>query len=55
MTTTLPQPMSGPSPAEVPLPQAPLVRVIAQVRFPTILSIRNPDQVAAFQETVRSV
>ena len=54
MTTILPPPMSGPSPTEVSLPQAPLVRVIAQVRFPTILSIRNPDQVAAFQETVRS-
>ncbi len=54
MTTTLPRPMSGPSPAEVPLPHAPLVRVIAQVRFPTVLSIRNPDQVATFQEKVRS-
>lgn len=46
--------MSGPSPAEVPLPHAPLVRVIAQVRFPTILSIRNPEEVATFQENVRS-
>lgn len=53
MTTTLPPPMAGPSPAEVPLPRAPLVRVIAQVRFPTILSIRNPEEVATFQEKIR--
>ncbi len=45
--------MSGASPAEVPLPHAPLERVIAQVRFPTILSIRNPEKVATFQEKIR--
>ena len=38
---------------EVPLPRAPLERVIAQVRFPPILSIRDPDRVAVFQEALR--
>ena len=53
MTTTLPQPLSGPPPAEVPLPRAPLVRVIAQVRFAPILAIRSPDAVSIFQEAIR--
>src|SRR3546814_2880379 len=39
---------------EVHLPKAPLVRVIAQVRFPTILAVRNPDVVASFQEALRA-
>lgn len=50
----MPAPLAGPPPAEVPLPRAPLARVIAQVRFPEILSIRNPDNVAAFQEELRA-
>lgn len=54
MTTTLPRPLSGPPPAEVPLPKAPLARVIAQVRFAPILAIRNPDSVASFQEAIRA-
>ena len=49
-----PKPLSGPPPTEVPLPNAPLARVIAQVNFPDILAIRNPDKVAAFQEEIRS-
>ncbi len=48
-----PQPLTGESPAEVPLPRAPLERVIAQIRFPQILAIRNPDRVADFQELIR--
>ena len=40
---------------EVPLPRAPLARVIAQVRFPPILTIRDPDKVAVFQEALREV
>jgi uncharacterized protein (TIGR04255 family) len=47
-------PLMGPPPAEVPLPRAPLARVIAQVRFPEILSIRNPDKVAGLQEELRA-
>ena len=43
-----------PSPLEVPLPNAPLVRVIAQVRFPQVLSIEKRDFVAPFQEAIRA-
>jgi uncharacterized protein (TIGR04255 family) len=38
----------------VPLPAAPLVRVIAQVRFPPILSIERTNFVAPFQEAIRA-
>lgn len=54
MTAPLPPPLSGPPPVEVPLPQAPLVRVIAQVRFPLLLTILNPTTVATFQEAIRT-
>jgi uncharacterized protein (TIGR04255 family) len=53
--TTLPPPLGGEPPEEVPLPQAPLVRVVAQIRFPPILAIGTPQRVADFQETIRSV
>jgi uncharacterized protein (TIGR04255 family) len=53
MTKTPEMPLHGPSPREVPLPNAPLVSVIAQVRFPTLLTVRNPDRVAPFQEAIR--
>ena len=48
-----PQPLSPTPTTEVPLPRAPLVRVIAQARFPPILAIRDPDRVAVFQEVLR--
>lgn len=54
MMATMPAPLSGPPPAEVPLPEAPLVRVIAQVRFPPILTIGEAGSVAPFQETIRA-
>ena len=54
MANPQPQPLSGPPPKEVPLPRAPLARVIAQVAFPDILAIRNPDKVAVFQEAIRA-
>ncbi|RME42515.1 MAG: TIGR04255 family protein [Deltaproteobacteria bacterium] len=41
-------------PEEVPLPAAPLVRVIAQVRFAPILAVRQADFVAPFQEAIRA-
>ena len=47
-------PISDKAPADVMLPRAPLVRVVAQVRFPPILTIRNPDYVAPFQEKIRA-
>jgi uncharacterized protein (TIGR04255 family) len=53
MSATI-DPLVGPLPAEVPLKDAPLVRVIAQLRFPEILSLGQRDFVAPFQEAVRS-
>jgi uncharacterized protein (TIGR04255 family) len=47
-------PLVAPPPLEVPLKDAPLVRVIAQVRFPEILSVEQRDFVAPFQEAVRA-
>lgn len=46
-------PLIGPPPPEVPLPDAPLVRVIAQVRFPLIAALGRRDFIAPFQEAVR--
>jgi uncharacterized protein (TIGR04255 family) len=46
-------PLVAPAPPEVPLPNAPLVRVISQVRFPIILSIEKKEFIAAFQEAIR--
>jgi uncharacterized protein (TIGR04255 family) len=45
-------PLTAQAPAEVPLTDAPLARVIAQVRFPKQLSIESRDAVAAFQRSV---
>lgn len=47
-------PFTESSPDEVPLANAPLVRVIAQVRFPEILAIEQRDFVAPFQEAIRA-
>ena len=47
-------PFAGPAPTEVPLPRAPLARVIAQIRFPPILAIDKPDGVSGFQEAIRA-
>jgi uncharacterized protein (TIGR04255 family) len=47
-------PLVAPLPAEVPLKDAPLVRVIAQLRFPEILAVEQRDFVAPFQEAIRS-
>ena len=48
-----PQPLNPTLVPEVPLPRAPLARVIAQIQFPTILAIRNPDKVTSVQEDLR--
>lgn len=48
-------PLEAQTPEEVPLKEAPLVRVIAQLRFPEILSIEQRDFVAPFQEGTRSL
>lgn len=46
-------PLTALPPKEVPLKDAPLIRVIAQVRFPSILSIEKKDFVGSFQEAIR--
>lgn len=48
-----PRPLDPASTPEVHLPRAPLAHVIAQVQFPPILAIRDPDKVAVLQETLR--
>lgn len=47
-------PFTDQPPKEVPLPNAPLVRVIAQIRFPLVAAIEQRDFIAPFQETIRS-
>ncbi len=47
-------PLTGPPPVEVPLATPPLVRVIAQVRFPVITSIEKSEFIAPFQEALRA-
>jgi len=47
-------PLASVSPPEVQLPNAPLVRVLAQVRFPATLSVADRKFVAPFQEPLRT-
>ena len=49
----LTDPLRDPPPPEVPLKNPPLLRVIAQVRFPTLLAVRSADRVSGFQDAVR--
>jgi uncharacterized protein (TIGR04255 family) len=46
-------PWAAEPPVEVPLENAPLVRVITQVRFPVIASVGKQDFIAPFQEMIR--
>ena len=46
-------PLTDPLPREVPLPQAPLLCVVAQLRFPLITSINDPGFIGPFQEAIR--
>lgn len=48
----VPTPFGDPVP-EVPLPNAPLIAVIAQVRFPPVASIAREDFIGPFQERIR--
>jgi len=50
----LDDPLVASPPAEVPLKNPPLVRVIAQVRFPIVASLEQREAVAPFQESVRA-
>jgi uncharacterized protein (TIGR04255 family) len=47
-------PLVDPPPREVPLARSPLERVLAQVRYPEILTIEERGFVAPFQEAIRS-
>lgn len=47
-------PFSSKGPEEVPLERTPLIRVIAQLRFPPIVSLGRPDFIGPFQEAIRS-
>ena len=55
MTVAEYNPLTAPPPKEVPLENAPLIRVLAQVRFPNILSIEDKGFVAPFQESIRNI
>src|SRR5690606_37350728 len=46
---TAENPLIGAPPADVPLAHPPLIRVIAQVRFPPLLSLASQDSIAPFQ------
>ncbi|HKK66033.1 MAG TPA: TIGR04255 family protein [Clostridia bacterium] len=46
-------PFAGPEPQEVYLPDAPLVKVLCRIRFPTIASIDKKEFIALFQEAIR--
>jgi uncharacterized protein (TIGR04255 family) len=47
-----PNPLIDPPPEEVPLTRAPLVRVLAQVKFAEVLNVENPEIVAQFQTAI---
>ncbi|EKD51803.1 MAG: hypothetical protein ACD_62C00176G0018 [uncultured bacterium] len=46
-------PLTDPVPQEIPLKDAPLVKVIAQLRFSPIASIEKAEFISAFQEAIR--
>ena len=53
MTEKAADPLFGEVPTEVPLSNAPLVRVLAQVMFDPILILRSEDAIAPFQNSIR--
>lgn len=46
-------PITGGPPTEVPLERPPLVKVIAQIRFPMVTAIGRQEFIAPFQEAIR--
>ncbi len=54
MPSSLPSPLGGPAPAEESLGRSPLVRVLAQVRFSSVLRIDTKAGVTSFQERIRT-
>lgn len=47
-------PLVSDPPTEVALPNAPLVRVLAQIRFPLVIAIDQREFVSPFQEAIRA-
>ncbi|WP_372525357.1 TIGR04255 family protein [Piscinibacter sp.] len=45
-------PLSAPAPTEIPLANAPLAKVIAQLRFPEVLAVEAPETAAKFQAAI---
>ena len=54
MTFSTENPFEGPVPRAVPLPGTPLTAVLAQIRFPEVLSIAKAEFVSGFQEEIRA-
>ncbi|MCK6478823.1 MAG: TIGR04255 family protein [Planctomycetes bacterium] len=52
--TEIRNPLVDPAPKEIPLPRAPLARVVAQVRFPVVASVAREDFIGPFQEAIRA-
>lgn len=46
-------PLTDPPPPVVVLPHAPLLRVIVQVKYPTLATIQSLEAIAPFQEAIR--
>ncbi|MGO6693435.1 TIGR04255 family protein [Rhizobium johnstonii] len=55
MTAEITNPLFSEEAIEIPLANAPLARVLAQVRFPEIQSIQEKSFVAPFQERIRKL
>lgn len=53
VTGNIENPLRSEAPEEVPLRNAPLVRVLAQIRFPLVAAIQNLSSIAPFQEAIR--
>lgn len=53
MAAAISDPLFGPAPDEIQLPNAPLVRVVSQVRISEILKIADKEFIAGFQESIR--
>ena len=53
MPGTLPPPLGGPAPIEIFLSRSPLVGVVMQARFSSVLKIDSKEGVAPFQEEMR--
>jgi len=53
MTSDKPEPLYGDAPDQIPLPNAPLEIVLAQVRYPKILAISQAEKIIGFQEAIR--